>query len=162
MIRCGEHNEGRRTGQVRTFEALGQKLGVRVIPAGVQTPAEIEQAFIEISQVPNGGVVVLPDTFTLLHRKLIISLAAEHRLPAVYPFRYFAEDGGLISYGIDLVDIWLRSAAYVDRILRGAKAADLPVQQPTKFDLVINLKTANTLGLTIAPMVLARADQVIE
>jgi putative ABC transport system substrate-binding protein len=150
------------TGQMRTFEVLGQQLGVRVIPAGVQTPPEIEGVFTEISQMENGGIVVLPDTFTLLHRKLIISLAAEHRLPAIYPFLYFAEDGGLVSYGIDLLDIWVRSANYIDRILRGASAADLPVQQPTKFELAINLKTANALGLNIAPTLLARADKVVE
>jgi ABC-type uncharacterized transport system substrate-binding protein len=149
-------------GQIRTFESLGHNFGVQVVPAGVETSTEIESAFAAIGQTANGGIVILPDTFTLFHRKLIIGLAAQHRLPAIYPFRYFTEDGGLISYGIDLIDIWRRSGNYINDILRGATAADLPVQQPTKFEMVVNLKTASTLGLTVSPTLLARADKVIE
>jgi putative tryptophan/tyrosine transport system substrate-binding protein len=111
---------------------------------------------------PNGGLVVMTDTFTSVHRVEITALAARYRLPAVYPFRFFTELGGLLSYGVDLPDNFRRAAAYADRILKGEKPADLPVQAPTKFELVINLKTAQTLGLDIPPTLLARADEVIE
>ena len=107
-------------------------------------------------------LIVGPDNFTANHRDVIISLASQYRLPAAYPFRYFATAGGLISYGSDTTDLFRRSAAYVDRILKGAKPADLPVQQPTKFELVINMKTAKALGLTVPDTLLARADEVIE
>ena len=110
----------------------------------------------------NGGLIVLPSAFVAVHRQLIFEQAAQHRLPAVYGFRYFAADGGLMSYGVDVRDLFRRSAAYVDRILKGAKPGDLPVQAPTKFELVINLKTAKALGLTIPPTLLALADEAIE
>ena len=110
----------------------------------------------------NGGLMVLPDVSTTNYRDLIIALAARHRLPAVYPFRYFAASGGLMSYGSDLADVYRRAASYVDRILKGAAPGDLPVQAPSKFELVINLKTANALGLTVPPLWLGRADEVIE
>ena len=110
----------------------------------------------------NGGLMVLPDVSTTNHRDLIIALAAQHRLPAVYPYRHFAASGGLMSYGSDLADVYRRAASYVDRILKGAVPGDLPVQAPVKFELVINLKTANALGLTLSPALLARADEVIE
>jgi putative tryptophan/tyrosine transport system substrate-binding protein len=106
--------------------------------------------------------VVLPDTFTGMHREQIVSLAARYRLPAVYPFRWFAEIGGLLSYGLDTYDMYRRAASYVDRIFKGAKPADLPVQAPIKLDLVINLRTAKALGLDIPPILLARADEVVE
>jgi putative ABC transport system substrate-binding protein len=106
--------------------------------------------------------MVLPDTFTLVNRAQIIALARQHRLPAIYPFRYHAADGGLISYGINTIDLYRRAASYVDRILRGVKPVDLPVQQPTKYELVINLKTAKALGLDVPPSLLARAGEVIE
>src|ERR1700716_2095259 len=109
-----------------------------------------------------GGLIVLPNPITNGHRELIINLAADHRLPAMYAFRYFATGGGLMSYGINVVDLYKRAAVYVDRVLRGAKPADLPVQQPTKFELVINLKTAKSLGLYVPPALLATADEVIE
>jgi putative ABC transport system substrate-binding protein len=105
---------------------------------------------------------VLPDTFTTVHRRAIISAAASSNVPAIYPFRYMAGDGGLISYGVDLIDLYRRAAPYVDRILKGGKPADLPVQQPTKFEFAINLKTAKSLGLDVPPTLLARADEVIE
>ena len=115
-----------------------------------------------ICTLPNGGLLVLPSPITGVHRELIVATAARHRLPAVYPFRYFIDVGGLASYGVDPLDLYRRAAGYIDRILKGAKPADLPVQQPTKFELVINLKTANTMGVTIPPTLLARADEVIE
>ena len=105
---------------------------------------------------------MLPDTFTTVHRRAIITATASSNVPAIYPFRYMAGDGGLISYGIDLIDLYRRAAPYVDRILKGDKPADLPVQQPTKFEFVINLKTAKALGLDVPPTLLARADEVIE
>jgi putative ABC transport system substrate-binding protein len=122
----------------------------------------IERAIATLGQSSNGGLIVLPGSLTLLHRKLIITLAANHHLPAVYPYRYHVTDGGLICYGPDTIDQYRRAAGYVDRILKGEKPADLPVQAPTKYELVINLKTAKTLGLDVPPTLLARADEVIE
>jgi putative ABC transport system substrate-binding protein len=115
-----------------------------------------------LGQGSNNGLIVLPGSLTLLYRKLIITLAANHHVPAVYPYRYHVTDGGFISYGPDTIDQYRRAAGYVDRILRGEKAADLPVQAPTKYELVINLRTAKALGLEIPSSVLARADEVIE
>jgi putative tryptophan/tyrosine transport system substrate-binding protein len=115
-----------------------------------------------LGREPGAGLIFPGDTFTSSHRKLIIELAARHRLPAIYAFRYFPADGGLVSYGLDPVDQYRQAAVYVDRILRGEKPADLPVQQPTKFELVINPKTANALGLTVPDKLLALADEVIE
>jgi putative ABC transport system substrate-binding protein len=137
-------------------------LRTQIIPVGVENAVDIERAITELGREANGGLMVMPDSLTLIHRKLIVSLVERYRLPAIYPFRYFPDDGGLISYGIDLVDVWRRGATYVDRILKGAAAGDLPVQQPTKFELVINLKTAKVLGLEIPQTLLARADEVIE
>ena len=124
--------------------------------------ADAEAGIIDFSRQPNGALLVLPDTFTTANRKPIIGLANQQKLPAVYPARFFARDGGLVSYGGDLVDLLRRAASYVNLILRGANAGDLPIQQATKFELVINLKTAKTLGLEIPPTLLARADEVIE
>ena len=128
----------------------------------VRGTAEIKDAIEIFAREANGGLIVLPEVSTTNYRDLIITLAARHRLPAVYPYRYFAASGGLLSYGIDLADVYRRAASYVDRILKGATPGDLPVQAPAKFETVINLKTANALGLTVPPLVLGRADEVIE
>ena len=129
---------------------------------GVRDAGEIERAITAFARSSNGGLIVTGSPLTLVHRDLIITLAARHRLPAVYPFRYFATSGGLISYGPDTVDQYRRAAGYVDRILKGEKPTDLPVQAPTRYELVINLKTARALGLELPSTVLARADEVIE
>jgi putative tryptophan/tyrosine transport system substrate-binding protein len=131
-------------------------------PLGVRDASEIERAVTAFARSANGGLIITASPLTLLHRELIISLAVQHRLPAVYPLRFFVTDGGLISYGPDSIDPYRRAAGYVDRILKGEKAADLPVQAPTKYELVINLKTAKALGLEVPPALLARADEVIE
>ena len=123
---------------------------------------EIERAVAAFARGPNGGLIVTASASAIVHRDLIIALAARHRLPAVYPFRFFVANGGLISYGPDSIDLYRRAAGYVDRILKGEKPADLPVQAPTKYELVINLKTAKALGLEVPPSLLARADEVIE
>jgi ABC-type uncharacterized transport system substrate-binding protein len=149
-------------GQLRAVEAVAPSFGVEIVPIGVNGPIEIENAISAFGREPNGGLIVMPDTLTLIHRKLIVTLAHRLRLPAVYPFRYFPESGGLLSYGIDLIDVWRRAATYIDHILKGANPADLPIQQPTKFELVVNLRTAKALGLDVPVTVLARADEVIE
>jgi putative ABC transport system substrate-binding protein len=147
---------------LRPIEAAAASLSVKTLAAPVRDPAQVETALADIGREPGGGVIVLPDNFTAVHRAAIISLAARYRVPAVYPFRYFATDGGLISYGADLMDLYRRSPTYVDHILRGANPADLPVEAPRKIELVINLKAAKSLGLTVPRIVLARADEVIE
>ena len=124
--------------------------------------ADFDQAFDVLVREPNGGLLVLPDTFNTVHRAKIIALAARHRVPAVYPQRFYATDGGLMAYGADLGGLLRLAASYVDRILRGARPADLPVQSSSKFELVINLKTAKALGLEVPSLLLARADEVIE
>jgi putative ABC transport system substrate-binding protein len=131
-------------------------------PIGLHDASEIERAVASFARGSNGGLIVTASSATTIHRELIIMLAARHRLPTVYPFRYFVTDGGLISYGPNLIDIYRRAAGYVDRILKGEKPADLAVQAPTKYELVINLKTARALGLTIPDKLLATADAVIE
>jgi putative ABC transport system substrate-binding protein len=146
----------------RDAEAAAPKVGISVAAAGVHDAGEVERAITTVAAQPNGGLVVCPHTVTEVHLRLIIELAGKYRLPAVYPFRYHAEAGGLLSYGVDSLDLVPRAADYVDRILKGAKPADLPVQAPTKFELVINLKTARALGLTVPPTLVARADEVIE
>jgi putative tryptophan/tyrosine transport system substrate-binding protein len=147
----------------RAIETLGPRVGLEVTRLAFRNPADdIESAVGAFAQLTGGGLIVLPTAVNNLHRERIISLAASHRLPAVYPFPPYTTSGGLMSYGIDTLDVFRRSASYVDRILRSEKPADLPVQAPTKFDLVINLKTAKALGLTVPPTLLARADEVIE
>jgi putative ABC transport system substrate-binding protein len=133
-----------------------------IAPADVREAGEIERAVTAFAGQPNSGLIVLTGVSAILHRKLFVALAARHRLPAVYPFRLFAAEGGLTSYGPDSIDPFRRAAGYVDRILKGEKPADLPVQAPTKLELVINLKTARALGLEVPAMLLARADEVIE
>jgi putative ABC transport system substrate-binding protein len=147
---------------LRTIEAAAPKFAVRLAPAGVRNVAEIEQRITAFAREPNGALIVLPSPATIQNRGSIIAAAARERLPAIYPYRFFTESGGLISYGIKVIDMYKRAASYVDRILKGTKLAELPVEQPTTFDLAINLKTAKALGLTIPPAVLARADEVIE
>jgi putative ABC transport system substrate-binding protein len=144
------------------FEPIARSLKVEPIAARVSDPAEIERAVTAIGREPGGSLIVMPDAFTTVHRQLIILLAARHALPAIYPYRYQAVDGGLMSYGVDTVDLLRRAAPYVDRILKGEKPGELPVQAPTKFELVVNLRTAKALGLTIPPTLLALADEVIE
>ena len=144
------------------FEAAAPSLGVQAIATSVQSAGDIERAFGAAAREPGGGVIVMPDTFILGHRELVVGLAVRHRLPAVYPFTFWVPAGGLMSYGSDSPDLFRRAAAYVDRILKGAKPADLPVQAPVKFQLAINLITAKALGLTVPPTLLARADEVIE
>ena len=131
-------------------------------PIDVRDAGAIERAIAAFAQGSNGGLIVFGSPGATIHRDLIIALSAKHRLPAVYSTRYFAASGGLISYDPDFLDQHRRAAGYVDRILKGEKPADLPVQQPTKYELVINLKTAKALGLTVPPALLARADEVIE
>jgi putative ABC transport system substrate-binding protein len=149
-------------GRLRVIEEAAPSLGVHVISSDAGSDAEIERAFDLFVHIGADAVVVLPSIFAVRHRQTIIKSAATHRLPAVYPFRFFATDGGLIAYGIDVNDSYARAATYVDRVLKGEKAADLPVQAPVKYELVINLKTATTLGLEIPATLLARADEVIE
>ena len=145
---------------LRPVEAAAPSLHVEVIPAPVHNDAEIESAITTL--VPGTGLIVMPDIFILAHREQILALADRHRLPAAYAYRLFAASGGLLSYGTDLADLFRRAARYVDRILAGTKPAELPVQQPTKFELVINLKTAKTLGLNVPLSLQAGADEVIE
>ncbi len=147
---------------VRALETAAASFGVRLSPAGVHDASEIEHALTMFAGQANGGLIVIPSPASTGHRDLIVGLAAQHRLPAIYPFHYFAAAGGLISYGPDPIDLFRRAAGYVDRILKGEKPADLPVQQPTKYELVINLKTAKALGLTVPTSLLATADEVIE
>jgi ABC-type uncharacterized transport system substrate-binding protein len=147
---------------LRPFEAAGPAYGVQASAAAVDSDVDIENALAALARESGGGFAVLPDTFTGIHREQIVSLAARYRLPAVYPFRWFAEIGGLLSYGIDSDDMFRRAGSYVDRVLKGAKPADLPVQAPVKYELLVNLKTARALGLEVPTTLLATADEVIE
>jgi putative tryptophan/tyrosine transport system substrate-binding protein len=140
----------------------GNSSAIESIVAPSRDPAELVRHITAFAQGANGGLIVLPDTFTTINRELIVSLAARHHLPAIYPLSQFTAGGGLISYGPDLVDLYRRAPIYIDRILKGGKPADLPIQQPTKFELIVNLKTAKALGLEVPPTLLARADEVIE
>ena len=149
-------------GYLRALEGAGSATGVKLIAAQVRDAAEIEQAIATMARQSNGGLIILPSALAQVNREMITKVTAQHRLPAVYPFRYFVATGGLMSYGVDTVDVFLRSASYIDRVLKGEKPAALAVQQPTKFELTINLKTAKALGLTVPPTLLARADEVIE
>ena len=145
-----------------SFEAAARSLKVALIAAPVHADAEIETVITSLGREPGGGLVVMPDGFTFVHRTQIILLAARNNVPAVYSLSVFVRDGGLLSYGPDVLDIFRRAAAYVDRILRGAKPADLPVQLPVKFEMAVNAKTAKALGLTVPQSILLSADEVIE
>jgi putative ABC transport system substrate-binding protein len=150
------------TGQLGAIQSVAPSFGVELSPVNMRDASEIERAVTAFAQSLNGGLIVTGSALAAVHRDLIIALAARHRLPAVYTGRFYVTGGGLISYGPDSIDPYRRAAGYVDRILKGEKAADLPVQAPTKYELVINLKTAKALGLEIPATVLARADEVIE
>jgi putative ABC transport system substrate-binding protein len=147
---------------LRAIEPIANRMGVQVVGAAVQMPGDIERTIDRFASEPNGGLIVAASPLTAVHRKQIIALAAKHRLPAVYTLRYFVSDGGLAFYGVDNLELYRRTASYIDRIFRGEKPGDLPIQYPNKFELVINLRTAKALGLEIPLSVLARTDEVIE
>jgi putative tryptophan/tyrosine transport system substrate-binding protein len=149
-------------GQWGAIQSVAPSLGMEVSPVNVRDAGEIERAIAAFARVPNGGLIVTGSGLAVIHLDLVVAAAARHKLPAVYFERSFASGGGLISYGPDIIDQYRRAASYVDRILKGEKPADLPVQAPTKYELVINLKTAKSLGLEVPPTLLARADEVIE
>jgi len=149
-------------GQYAIIQAVAPSLGVELRPIDMHDPGEIERVVVALARAPNAGLIVVGSPAVVVHRDLIITLAARHRLPAVYPFPYFAHSGALIAYGPDLVPPFRRAAGYVDRILKGEKPTDLPVQAPTKYELVINLKIAKALGIELPQTLLARADEVIE
>ena len=150
------------TGQFGAIQAVAPSLGIEVMPMNVSDAGEIERAVADFARTPNGGLVLTGSAMAYLHRELIVALAARHRLPTVYNDRVYVSSGGLISYGPDRADQYRQAAGYVDRILKGEKPADLPVQAPTKYELAINLKAAKALGITVPPTLLARADEVIE
>jgi putative ABC transport system substrate-binding protein len=147
---------------LRPMEAIAASFSVTLNPAPVRDSAQIESVLARLGREPGGGLVVMPDNFTSIQRGLIVELAARHRVPAIYPFRYFAAAGGLMSYGPDLLELYGRVPSYVDRILKGAKPADLPVQSPERTELVINLNVAKALGLAVPRIMLARANELIE
>ena len=157
-----ETSQGSGTNQFAAIQAVAPSLRVEVTPVSLRDTGDIERALSAFARSPNGGLIVTAGAATMLHSNLIVTLAARHKLPAVYNERSFIAAGGLVSYGPDFVDQYRRAAGYVDRILKGEKPADLPVQAPTKYELVINLKTAKALGLTLPDTLLARADEVIE
>jgi putative ABC transport system substrate-binding protein len=144
------------------IKAAAPSLGFELIADPVYATDQLEAAFTALAREPGGGFVVMPEAFTTTHRELIVSLAAHHRLPGIYPFRFFSIAGGLISYGVDSADLFRRGASYIDRVLKGDKPGELAVQAPTKFELVVNQRTAQALGIQIPPSILLRADEVIE
>jgi putative ABC transport system substrate-binding protein len=150
------------TGQFAAIQALAPSLGVEVTPVNVRDAGEIERAITAFARSPNGGLILTGSALSQVHRQTIVALAARHKLPAIYYERFVVAEGGLMSYGPSLVDQFQRAAGYADRILKGEKPADLPVQTPTKYELAINLKTAKALGLEVPPTLLVRADEVIE
>jgi putative ABC transport system substrate-binding protein len=147
---------------LRPVEAAAPSFSVSPIAAAVRDPADVDRVFEALAREPSGGLMVLPDISMTNYRERIIALAARHRVPAIYPFRFFAESGGLMSYGTDVAEVFRRVAGYVDRILKGTSPGELPIQAPNKYELVINLTTAKALGLDVPPTLLARADEVIE
>jgi putative ABC transport system substrate-binding protein len=144
------------------IEAASPSLGLKPFAVPVHDAAEIERAIDAVAQESNAGLLVPPDATTYVHKELVVRLTAEHRIPAIFSQRFFTVVGGLVCYGVDTAESFRQAATYVDRILRGAKPSDLPVQAPTKFELIINIKTAKALGLTVPPTLLASADEVIE
>ena len=146
----------------QAFESSAPQYGINPVRMDVRNAAELERSVEALAREPNAGLIGVPAITLTQHRELVIRLLAQHRLPAIYPYRYFPAQGGLASYGIDVNDMWRRSASYIDRILKGTKPADLPVQAPTKFEFVINMKTARALGLNLPPTLIASADEVIE
>jgi len=149
-------------GQLGAIQSVSPSFGVELRPVGVTDTDEIERGITTFARDPHGALILTNGPAAIRHREMIIGLAARHKLPAVYPYRFFATEGGLVSYGPDSIEPYRRAAGYVDRILKGEKPADLPVQAPTKYELTINLKTAKALGLTVPATMLARADEVIE
>jgi putative ABC transport system substrate-binding protein len=147
---------------VRAAEATAPALAIDLVPSPIESATDIVRVIESFARGPNGGLLALPDSTSIAHRDLLIALAAQHRLPAVYPARLFVAAGGLMSYGTDVVDVFRQAASYVDRILRGAAPGDLPVQAPTKYQTTLNLKTAKALGLDVPASLLVRADEVIE
>jgi putative ABC transport system substrate-binding protein len=147
---------------LRSANAAAASLAIELVRSPVENAADIERQLDTFARVPDSGLLLPPDVTTIIHRDLIIALAARHRLPAAYSFRLFVKAGGLMSYGTDQIDMFGQTASYVDRILRGAKPADLPVQAPTRYETILNLKTAKALGLDVPPSLLVRADEVIE
>jgi putative ABC transport system substrate-binding protein len=147
---------------LRAAEAAAPSLAIEIVPSPIESAADIERVIDSVAQVPNSGLLLPPDTTTITHRDLIVALAVRHRLPAVYSLRVFVTAGGLMSYGTDPVEIFRLAATYADRILRGAKPAELPVQAPIKYETIVNLKTAKALGLDVPPSLIVRADEVIE
>jgi putative ABC transport system substrate-binding protein len=165
VTRVGVLRDSTNVAEIGVFGAIqssGPPFGTEVSPIGLGDATEIDRGIVTFAREPNRGLIVAGGALALVHRELIVTLAARHRLPAVYPDRVFVNDGGLMSYGPDRLDQYRRAAAYVDRVLKGEKPADLPVQAPTKYELVINLKTAKALGIEVLPTLLARADEVIE
>ena len=146
----------------KALQPAAEALGVQLQPVEARGPQDLERALATVKEARPDGLIIVPDRFLLTYRASIVHFMAEHRLPGMFPFRQFVEEGGLLAYGPDYTDMYRRAATYVDKILRGAKPADLPMEQPTKFELVINLKTAHALGLTIPPPLLFQADQVIQ
>jgi len=146
---------------LQPLEAVASKFDVKVFAAPVHSEADIDTLIIQLGHEPGGGLIVMTDSFNVVHRKSIVAATRQNNVPAIMDYLLFRE-GGLISYGVDIFDLFRRAAGYVDRILRGSKPAELPVQLPTKFQLLVNLKTAKALGLTVPPTLLARADEVIE
>jgi ABC-type uncharacterized transport system substrate-binding protein len=150
------------TAYLEAIKAAAPSFGISLTLADVRDAADIERAITPFAQHPNGGMIVVPNAVTMLHRDRIIGLAAQYKLPAIYSYRLFTKSGGFISYGVDLADQYRQAASYVDLVLKGAKPGDLPVQLPTKYELIVNLKTAKALGLTIPEAFLQTADEVIE
>jgi putative ABC transport system substrate-binding protein len=161
ILLCGADNPSF-AGYMRSINSVAAGLAMQISAGPIHDAADIERLITAFAGESNGGLLLAPDVVANIHRDLIIALAAKHHLPAIYPYRFFADAGGLASYGVDLIDLYRRAAGYVDRILKGEKPAELPVQAPSKFEFVINLKTAKALGLNVPSTLLARADEVIE